>query len=126
MSQDTRANNVKDPRSVDCGGIASSAWPPRLCAEEIRKIEAYPEIAVLDFVRLMKDFLDKRIDVYQYCRSYCELNVKRFVVSEEESKILQQALATHTISTKLFILNTRSANPSCESVLGHLWRGSRH
>jgi len=96
------------------------------CAEEIRKIEAYPQIAVLDFVRLMKDFLDKRIDVYQYCRSYCELNVKRFVVSEEESKILQQALATHTISTKLFILNTRSANPSCESVLGHLWRGSRH
>ena len=50
------------------------------CAEEIRKIKAYPEIAVLDFVRLIKDFLDKRIDVYQYCRSYCELNVNRFVV----------------------------------------------
>ena len=96
------------------------------CAEEIRKIKAYPEIAVLDFVRLMKDFLDKRIDVYQYCRSYCELNVNRLVVSEEESKILQQALATQTITTKLFILNTRSANPSCESVLRHLRRGSRH
>ena len=52
-------NNVKDPRSVDCGGhclqcIADAGDPD--CVEEIRKIEAYPQIAVLDFVRLMKDF----------------------------------------------------------------------
>ena len=87
-------NNVKDPRSVDCGGhclqcMADAGDPD--CVEEIRKIEVYPQIAVLDFVRLMKDFLDKRIDVHQYCRGYWELNVKRIVVSEEESKILQQA-----------------------------------
>lgn len=87
-------NNVKDPRSVDCGGhclqcMADAGDPD--CVAEIQRVEAYPQIAVLDFVRLMKDFLDRRIDVQQYCRSYCELNVKRIVVSEEESKILQQA-----------------------------------
>jgi len=79
---------------VDCGGhclqcMADAGDPD--CVEEIRKIEAYPQIAVLDFVRLMKDFLDERINVHQYRRSYGELNVKRIIVSEEESKILQQA-----------------------------------
>lgn len=48
-------------------------------------------IEVHDFVRLMKDFLDKRIDVRQYQRSYFDLSTKRFIVTGEEDKILQQA-----------------------------------
>jgi hypothetical protein len=54
-------------------------------------MDPYPQIKVLDFVRLMKDFLDRHIDVRQYQRSYFDLNTKRIIVSEEESKILQQA-----------------------------------
>jgi len=51
----------------------------------------YPQIEVHDFVRLMKDFLDRHIDVRQYQRSYFDLSKKRFIVTDEEDKILQQA-----------------------------------
>lgn len=54
-------------------------------------MDPYPQIDVLDFVRLMRDFVDRRIDVHKYQRSYFELNTKRIIVSDEESKILQQA-----------------------------------
>jgi hypothetical protein len=54
-------------------------------------MDPYPQIEVLDFVRLMKEFLGKRIDVHQYRRSYFDLSKKRFIVSDEEDKILQQA-----------------------------------
>ena len=54
-------------------------------------MDPYPQIDVLDFVRLMKDFLDRRIDVRQYQRSYVDLSTKRFVTTPEEDKILQQA-----------------------------------
>ena len=54
-------------------------------------MDTHPQIEVLDFVRLMKDFLDRRIDVQQYQRGYVELNAKRIIVSDEERKILQQA-----------------------------------
>jgi hypothetical protein len=54
-------------------------------------MDPHPQIEVLDFVRLMKDFLDKRIDVHQYKRSYFDLSAKRIIVSDDEDKILQQA-----------------------------------
>ena len=54
-------------------------------------MDPYPQIEVIDFVRLMKDFLDRRIDVRRYQRSYCDLSTKRFVATPEEDKILQQA-----------------------------------
>jgi hypothetical protein len=54
-------------------------------------MDPYPQLEVLDFVRLMKDFLDRRIDVRQYTRSYFDLSKKRFVATPEEDKILQQA-----------------------------------
>ena len=53
-------------------------------------MDPYPQIEVLDFVRLMKDFLDGRIDVQQYTRSYFELNTKRIILSEEKGKMLEQ------------------------------------
>ena len=54
-------------------------------------MDPHIQIEVLDFVRLMKDFLDRRIDVRQYQRSYFDLSKKRFVATPEEDKILQQA-----------------------------------
>ena len=54
-------------------------------------MDPYPQIEVHDFVRLMKDFLDRRIDVRQYQRRYFDLSKKRFIVTDEEDKILQQA-----------------------------------
>lgn len=54
-------------------------------------MDPYPDTEVLDFVRLMKDFLDRRIDVRQYQHSYFDLSKKRFTVTPEEDKILQQA-----------------------------------
>ena len=54
-------------------------------------MDSYPEIDVLDFVRLMNAFLDRRIDVRQYQHSYFDLGKKRFSVTPEEDKILQQA-----------------------------------
>ena len=54
-------------------------------------MDPYPQIGVHDFIVLMKDFLDGRIDVRQYQRSYFDLSKKRFIVTEEEDKILQQA-----------------------------------
>ena len=50
-----------------------------------------PQIEVLDFVRLMQDLLENRIDVRQYQRSYFDLAKKRFIATDEEDKILQQA-----------------------------------
>jgi hypothetical protein len=54
-------------------------------------MDPYPQIGVRDFIRLMKDFLDRRIDVRQYQGSYFDLSKKRFIVTEEEDEILQQA-----------------------------------
>jgi len=54
-------------------------------------MDPYPQIEVLDFVRLMKEFLGRRIDVRQYQQSYFDLSKKRFVATPEEDKILQQA-----------------------------------
>jgi hypothetical protein len=54
-------------------------------------MERYPEVQVLDFVRLMADFLAKRIDAYQYRRDYFDLMKNRVVLTDEENKILEQA-----------------------------------
>lgn len=54
-------------------------------------MDPYPQIEVLDFVRLMKDFLGRRIDVHQYQRSYFDLSKKRLLATPEEDKIVQQA-----------------------------------
>jgi hypothetical protein len=70
-------------------------------------MDPYPQIGVHDFIRLMKDFLDRRIEVRQYQRSYFDLSKKRFIVTEEEDKILQQAYGTRTILIMLSISSTR-------------------
>ena len=54
-------------------------------------MDPFSQIEVHHFVRLMKDFLDRRIDVRQYQRTYFDLSTKRFIVTDEEDKILQQA-----------------------------------
>ena len=55
-------------------------------------MENYGEIDISDFLRLMKDFVDGRIDARQYQSSYSDLMIKRFVVpSEDVSRVLQQA-----------------------------------
>jgi len=54
-------------------------------------MEPYSQIEVLDFVRLMKDFFDRRIDVRQYLHPNFDLSKKRFVAIPEVDKILQPA-----------------------------------
>ena len=50
------------------------------------------ELGVVDYMRLMKAFLDKRIDARNYARSYFDLAKRRVnIVSEEASRITQQA-----------------------------------
>ena len=65
-------------------------------------MDTHPQIEVLDFVRLMKDFLDRRIDVQQYQRGYVELNAKRIIVSDEEAKSCNRLMGIQTISTTSF------------------------
>lgn len=69
--------------------------------------DPYPQIDVLDFVRLMRDFLEKRINAEQYQRAYFDLNTKRIVLSEEESKTCNRPMVTQTILTRLSIYPTR-------------------
>jgi hypothetical protein len=55
-------------------------------------MESNDEFDVTDYMRLMRDFLDRRIDAHQYIRSYFELTVKRVnIPNEEVSRITQQA-----------------------------------
>ena len=56
-------------------------------------MEGYAEeVCVVDYVRLMKNFLDGRIDARQYTRSYFDLNKRRInIPNEEVSRITQQA-----------------------------------
>jgi hypothetical protein len=74
------------------------AWisPVTKCAQEtngsiVSRVDPYPQLEVVDFIRLMQNFLAKRIDVHQYRRSYFDLSKTRIVVSDDEDKILQQA-----------------------------------
>ena len=54
-------------------------------------MDPYPQVEAVDFIRLMQDFLAKRIDVHQYRRSYFDLAKMRMDVSDDEDKSLQQA-----------------------------------
>jgi len=55
-------------------------------------MENYGEIDFLDFLRLMKAFVDGRIDAKEYQASYTEMTTRRFIVpSEDVDRILQQA-----------------------------------
>lgn len=50
------------------------------------------ELSVLDYVRLMKEFLDGRIDAWQYSSGYFEIATKRVVIPNAEvDKITQRA-----------------------------------
>jgi Bacterial self-protective colicin-like immunity len=57
----------------------------------VGKVAPYPQVEVVDFIRLMQDFLAKRIDVDQYRRSYFDLSKMRMDVPDDEDKILQEA-----------------------------------
>src|SRR5271169_6324141 len=51
-----------------------------------------PPASVVDHMRLMKAFLDERIDVQNYARSYFDFAKGRTnIPSEEASRIMQQA-----------------------------------
>jgi hypothetical protein len=54
-------------------------------------MENYGEVAVSDFVRLMRDYLEGRTDVQFYRQTYFALMKKRMNLSEDESRILQHA-----------------------------------
>jgi hypothetical protein len=54
-------------------------------------MDPYSQIEVLDFVRLMKDFFDRRIRRAPISAPYFDLSKKRFVAIPEVDKILQQA-----------------------------------
>jgi hypothetical protein len=50
------------------------------------------EFGVVEYMRLMRDFLDERIDARHYARSYFELTTKRVSIPNDEvSRITQQA-----------------------------------
>lgn len=53
-------------------------------------MENSDEVGVPEFVHLMKDFLNARIDAHTYQKNYFELMKKRITLSEKESRILQQ------------------------------------
>jgi Bacterial self-protective colicin-like immunity len=54
-------------------------------------METNDEFDVTDYMRLMRDFLDRRIEAHQYVRSYFELTVKRVnIPNEEVNRITQQ------------------------------------
>lgn len=55
-------------------------------------MENYGEIGVLEFVRLMKDYLERRIDTSQYRERYFALTKKRVhIPNEDVDRIVQQA-----------------------------------
>ena len=55
-------------------------------------MESFGEVGIPDYMRLMKDYLDGRIPVHEYKKSYFELNKKRVNIPDEEaSRITQQA-----------------------------------
>jgi hypothetical protein len=56
-----------------------------------KRTDNFPQVEVADYVRLMKDFLDSRIDVHEYRRSYFSFaKMRAGALSEEEDKIIQQ------------------------------------
>jgi hypothetical protein len=55
-------------------------------------MEINDEFDVTDYMRLMRDFLERRIDADQYARSYFKLTVKRVnIPNEKVNRITQQA-----------------------------------
>ena len=54
-------------------------------------MENYAEVGVPEFTRLMKDFLQGRLDAGQYAQQYFALMKKRMTLTEEESRVLQRA-----------------------------------
>jgi uncharacterized protein YktA (UPF0223 family) len=93
-------------------------------------MENYGEVHVLEFLRLMKAFLDKKIDAGHYRGAYFALMKKRMILSEEESRILQTAYGDadaydpklklqHTIDD--YELNARVSKSLAElAALGYL------
>jgi len=53
-------------------------------------MDNHGEVSVLDFLRLMKDYVEGRIDAEQYRTTYFALLIKRMIVKVDESRILQQ------------------------------------
>jgi hypothetical protein len=51
----------------------------------------HDEVGVPEFTRLMRDFLEDRLDASQYTKQYFALMVKRMTLTEEESRVLQRA-----------------------------------
>jgi|SRR5580765_8800167 len=57
-----------------------------------KRTDCFPQVGVADYVRLMKDFLDHRIDVHEYRRCYFSFaKMRAGILSEGEDKIIQQA-----------------------------------
>jgi Bacterial self-protective colicin-like immunity len=57
-----------------------------------KRTDCFPQVGVIDYVRLMKDFLGRRIDVHEYRRCFFSFaKMRADVLSEEEDKIIQQA-----------------------------------
>ena len=54
-------------------------------------MDNYGEASVPEFTRLMKDFLQGRLDAGQDAQLYFALMVKRITLTEEEDRILQRA-----------------------------------
>ena len=54
-------------------------------------MEHFGEVTIPDFLRLMKDFLEHRIDAELYCSSYFDLAIKRKTITDKEDRILQMA-----------------------------------
>ena len=57
-----------------------------------KRTDCFPRVGVTDYVRLMKDYLGRRIDVREYRRCFFSFaKMRADVLSEEEDKIIQQA-----------------------------------
>jgi Bacterial self-protective colicin-like immunity len=54
-------------------------------------MEDYGEVGVPEFLQLMKGFIEMRISARNYRETYFTLMKRRMILSEEESRILQQA-----------------------------------
>jgi hypothetical protein len=89
-------------------------------------VDPYPQVKVVDFIRLMQDFLAKRTDVHQYCRSYFDLSKMRIDVSDDEDKILQEAYGdADDFDDVVHLEYTIDETQLRERVWVH-WRDSRH
>jgi hypothetical protein len=53
----------------------------------------YREVGVPDFLRFMKEYLDRKIDARSYQRGIFDLMKQRGTFTDEEFRILQMALA---------------------------------